>query len=71
LKKVNALELPVPLLTGFGIHDFESRNAATEFTSGAVVGTAFIRELAAHPPAEAVARLMNRLKKSSHDYSAA
>lgn len=69
LKKVMSLDLPLPVLTGFGIHDAASRKAATEFSNGAVVGTAFIRELKDHSPVKATERLMNCLKETSYDHS--
>jgi tryptophan synthase alpha chain len=45
LKRVREIIPGTPILTGFGIHDYESRKAASEFTNGVVVGTAFIKEL--------------------------
>lgn len=44
-KRVSDMKLKNPLITGFGIHDKSTFEAATKFTSGAIVGSAFIRFL--------------------------
>ncbi len=42
-ENLNALDLPVPCLTGFNISDKESFERATKFTDGGIIGSAFIR----------------------------
>ncbi|RZJ69728.1 tryptophan synthase subunit alpha [Flavobacterium sp.] len=44
-KRVSNLKLKNPLVTGFGIHDKSTFELATEFTRGAIVGSAFIRHI--------------------------
>lgn len=43
LQKVNSLGLKNPIVTGFGIRNQESFIEATRFSSGAIVGSAFIQ----------------------------
>jgi tryptophan synthase alpha chain len=44
-KKLNSLKLKNPLLIGFGISNKESFNKASEFSAGAIVGSAFINAI--------------------------
>lgn len=44
-KKINSLTLANPLMIGFGISDNASFNRANDFANGAIIGTAFIREI--------------------------
>ncbi|NUY82154.1 tryptophan synthase subunit alpha [Flavobacterium sp. MAH-1] len=44
-RRISNLKLKSPCVTGFGIHDKNTFTAATKFTSGAIVGSAFIRYL--------------------------
>lgn len=44
-KRISEMKLKSPLVVGFGIKDAESFNAATEFTKGAIIGSAFIKHL--------------------------
>ncbi|RZJ65723.1 MAG: tryptophan synthase subunit alpha [Flavobacterium sp.] len=44
-KRIADLKLKNPCVAGFGIHDKKTFEAATRFTSGAIVGSAFIRNL--------------------------
>lgn len=43
--RISDMKLKNPCVTGFGIHDTSTFAAATKFTSGAIVGSAFIRHL--------------------------
>lgn len=45
LQKVSQMSLQNPLMVGFGIADHEAFELACRYASGAIVGTAFIREL--------------------------
>jgi len=63
LKKIAALNLDIPLLTGFGIHDADTFRDATQHTRGAIIGSAFIKILREKPvPAQAVAALMAKCR---------
>lgn len=44
-KKLSEMKLQHPILTGFGIHDRESFQAACRYTAGGIIGSAFIRAL--------------------------
>jgi len=45
LARLSAMKLKNPILVGFGIRDRESFQTATKHTSGAIIGTAYIRAL--------------------------
>lgn len=44
-ERISQLKLKSPLVAGFGIHDSESFKIATEFTQGAIIGSAFVKHL--------------------------
>lgn len=44
-KKIKDMDLKTPCLTGFGISDKRSYNQACEYSSGAIIGSAFIKVL--------------------------
>lgn len=44
-KRVSAMNLKNPQIIGFGINDRETFNQATEFASGAIIGSAFVKHL--------------------------
>lgn len=44
-KRINDMDLSVPVLTGFGISDKISFNQATEFSAGGIIGSAFVKAL--------------------------
>ena len=44
-KRIAAMQLKNPQIVGFGIHDQETFNKATEVSKGAIIGSAFIRDL--------------------------
>lgn len=44
-KKLEASQLDHPILTGFGVKDEASFQAASKYTHGAIIGTAFIKTL--------------------------
>ncbi|MCB0329355.1 MAG: tryptophan synthase subunit alpha [Bdellovibrionales bacterium] len=48
LSRVQGYNLKNPLIVGFGISDRESFLAVTQYTAGAIIGTAFIRLLEEH-----------------------
>ena len=48
-KRLAAMELSSRLLVGFGVSDRDSFNAVTKHTSGAIIGSAFVRALQEAP----------------------
>src|SRR5699024_9367390 len=42
-KKVEAMNLKAPQIVGFGISNKETFESATEYTKGAIIGSAFIK----------------------------
>ncbi|HET8753868.1 MAG TPA: tryptophan synthase subunit alpha [Salinimicrobium sp.] len=44
-RRISKMKLNSPLVAGFGIHDSESFKNATQFTKGAIIGSAFIKHL--------------------------
>jgi tryptophan synthase alpha chain len=46
LKKLKAMNLKNPVLVGFGIKDKETFNAVCAYSNGAIIGSAYINELA-------------------------
>ncbi|MFN7331905.1 MAG: tryptophan synthase subunit alpha, partial [Flavobacterium sp.] len=44
-ERIAAMDLRNPCLTGFGIHNRETFELATTYSRGAIVGSAFIRQL--------------------------
>ena len=62
LKRVSDYKLEIPILTGFGIHDRETFLAASEHTSGAVIGTAFLKELHIDSSSERIGKFIERIK---------
>lgn len=49
-KRVSSMGLKNPVITGFGIKDRETFQQATEYASGAIIGSAFIRHLEKEGP---------------------
>ncbi|CAM4043515.1 tryptophan synthase subunit alpha [Gillisia limnaea] len=46
-KRISAMNLKNPQIIGFGINDKETFNQATEFATGAIIGSAFVKHLTA------------------------
>jgi len=44
-KRISVMNLKNPQIIGFGISDKESFKQATEFSKGAIIGSAFIKHL--------------------------
>lgn len=66
VEAIAGLGLDIPLLTGFGIHDRATFEAATRHTRGGIVGSAFIKCLLREPsPAKAVELLMQQLERDA------
>ena len=45
LRRINNLQLKNPKLTGFGIHNMETFEAACKYSNGAIIGSAFIKHI--------------------------
>ena len=64
-RRIAALGLSHPRLIGFGISNPATLGQASEHSSGAIIGSLFIKCLAAEPtPAAAVDRLLNTIGKT-------
>lgn len=64
-RRIAALGLSHPRLIGFGISNPTTLNQASEYSSGAIIGSLFIKCLASEPtPAAAVDRLLNTIGKT-------
>lgn len=65
-RRIKSMHLKNPQLIGFGISNAETLQAAFTNAQGAIVGSQFIKELAASPDHidQAVEKLMIRLKRS-------
>lgn len=46
--RIKSLQLKSPTLIGFGIHDHKTFAMASQYSNGAIVGSAFIRQLASN-----------------------
>jgi tryptophan synthase alpha chain len=57
----------IPVLTGFGIHDAKSYNDVTAYTSGGIVGTAFIKLQKQIGSRAAATALFRKIKCQTND----
>ena len=67
-KRLNAMNLPVPGLIGFGISNRETFLTACNYSRGAIIGSAFIRALGAQnslTPEERVKRFIGEIRGNS------
>lgn len=64
-RRINDMNLKHPRLIGFGISNHRTFTDACAYSSGAIIGSKFIKCLEAHPenPTEAVRELMQAIKK--------
>lgn len=60
-KRVASMGLKNPTITGFGIKDAETFDQATEYASGAIIGSAFIRQLE-HKGPSGTAEFIKRIR---------
>lgn len=71
LKRIQDYQLEIPVLTGFGIHDRQTFQTVCRYTSGAIVGSAFLRLLGSEPSSnEAVKKLIQQLDPYQYDRTA-
>jgi tryptophan synthase alpha chain len=59
----------IPVMVGFGIHDSVSFSAATKYSAGGIVGSAFIRALGTDPK-NAIETTIRKIKPELYDHSA-
>lgn len=62
-QRINSLKPDKPVLTGFGVHDAMTFSQACACSSGAVVGSYFIRLLEKYEPRQAAQQLVQSLNK--------
>lgn len=53
-RRIQRMKLKNPVLTGFGIHNAETFAGACKYSSGAIVGSHFLKLLKKNPPKKAV-----------------
>ena len=65
-ERIEAMRLRSPRLIGFGINDHDSFTTACQHANGAVIGSAFIREIASRTdkPQAIAHRFINRIRQS-------
>lgn len=65
LKRLDGLQNPV--LTGFGIHDYETFVSACRYTNGAIIGTAYIEALCGDKTIEEATKIfLERIRTPIH-----
>lgn len=62
IKRIASYKLNNPLLVGFGIKDNESFNAASQHVNGAIVGSAFIKQLEKDATSQGIKNFVNHIK---------
>lgn len=60
--RIKAMDLQNPLMIGFGISDRQTFDAANEYASGAIIGSAFVKNLAADRLEESVKTFMKTFR---------
>lgn len=71
-QRLETMQLKNPVLVGFGVHDHKTFAAVSVHVAGGIVGTAFLRHLAANGTnAEGIEQFIKNIKQPDHDYSAA
>jgi tryptophan synthase alpha chain len=61
-KRIDSLNLSSKKIVGFGIRDYETFTAATTYTDGAIVGTAFVKLLEKENPLPEIAGFINAIR---------
>lgn len=64
-QRVNDMNLKRKLLIGFGISSHETYTKACQYASGAIIGSAFIKQLKADSSEEAIKSFIDDIKKNS------
>lgn len=68
-KRLADENLQLPILTGFGVSDYDSFKAASAHTNGAIIGTAFVKSLATQNEKidkKSIAKFINNIKSPSN-----
>jgi tryptophan synthase alpha chain len=60
-KKIDSMNLNSPRLIGFGIKDKESFEMACSYANGAIIGSAFIRQLETDDSEQGITRFIDRI----------
>lgn len=67
LKRLNSMELQNPVMTGFGIHNENTLRTVWKYSSGAIIGTAYLRSLMnSQNEEEAINLLLRQLGLTDH-----
>ena len=60
-ERISKMQLKTPLIVGFGIKDAETFTQATKYSSGAIIGSAFIKHLTKQGP-ENISDFMTKIR---------
>lgn len=63
-KRIDQMQLQTPKIVGFGISSAETFNAATQYSNGAIIGSAFIKHITEHSITN-IADFINRIRPSA------
>lgn len=61
-KRIKEMQLQNPLMIGFGISDKQTFDAANEYASGAIIGSAFVKKLAQGDTQENITAFMKQFR---------
>lgn len=61
--RIKNMQLKNPQLIGFGISDSKTFNTACQYTNGAIIGSAFIKQLTEDASAEGIKKFVEKIKK--------
>lgn len=61
-QRIKAMELSNPLMVGFGISDHKTFTQSTAYAEGAIVGSAFIKQLQVDSSSAAISKFIERIK---------
>ncbi|MEO9484231.1 MAG: tryptophan synthase subunit alpha [Ekhidna sp.] len=61
-KRIESMQLNTPSLIGFGISDHETFSTACTYASGAIIGSAFIKQLKENPSDEGIRGFVEKIK---------
>lgn len=64
-KRIQSMHLKNPQLIGFGISDKETFETACSYSQGAIIGSAFIKQLKSDASNEAIKEFIERIKNQS------
>lgn len=61
-KRIDQMNLKSPTIVGFGISDYASYNAAVKHTNGAIIGSAFVKQLDSPVYLNKIKSFINKIK---------